>query len=386
MRVAFLIDSLGAGGSERSLAEMLPHLVAAGVEPRVFVLREPAEGFAALVGERGIEVEALAELSWLGRRARLRRLLRDWRPALLHTTLFYSDVLGRLAAWGTGVPVLSSLVSVRYAPERLTDPRIAPWRYKAIQLVDGLTGRVLTAHYHAVSQAAKDSAMAHLGLAPDSITVVRRGRDLGRFTLPSERERMAARRHWEVADDELLVVTVGRQTFHKAQLILLQAMLELIRAERPLRLVVAGSEGPCTGELKSFVAAHGLEARIRLAGHVDDVPGLLAAADIFAFPSRLEGFPGAVLEALAMALPVVAADIPAVREIFPDPAADALLVPPDSPEELARALGELAGDRARRTALGRRGRELFVDRFDIRQSVAAMLDLYRRVAANGAGA
>ena len=379
MRIAFLIDSLGAGGSERSLADMLPHLVEGGVEPRVFVLREPAQGFAERVRGLGIEVEVVAGSSWWRRWSQLRRELRGWRPALLHTTLFYSDVLGRLAAWGTGVPVLSSLVSVRYDPARLSDPRIRRWRFKVVQLIDGFTGRALTAHYHSVSEAAKASAVRHLGLPPESITVVRRGRDLERLSPPSEAARAEARRRWGVGDDEVLLVNVGRQTFHKAQLVLLRATGELIREGLPVRLVVAGSRGPCSDELREFVAEHDLGERIAVPGHVDDVAELLGAADVFAFPSRLEGFPGAVLEALATGLPVVAAAIPAVREIFPEPS-EALLVTPDSPAELARALRELVNDPERRAALGRRGRQLFVGRFDVRDSSAAMLELYRDVA------
>ena len=384
LKVAYLIDSLGAGGSERSLAEMLPHLMGAGVEPRLFVLSRPERGFAGLVREHGLEVEQLPAANWLARRAYLRRQLATWEAHLLHTTLFHSDVLGRLAAWRLGVPVVSSLVGVGYEPERLADPGIRAWRLAAVRMLDGFTGRHLTAHFHAVSQAAKDSAIARLGLDPGAITVVRRGRDVERYRLPDAEGRRASRERWRVGPDELLVVNLGRQTFHKGQHLLLQAVHRLLESGRPMRLVVAGGEGPATADLRRYVDRHDLAARVELAGHVEDVPGLLAAADIFAFPSRLEGFPGAVLEAVAMGLPVVVADIPALREIFPQPAG-ALLFERDSEEQLAAALCELADDPARRLELGRRGRELFVERFDIRQTVPAMLDLYHRVAGAGAG-
>ncbi len=379
MRIAHLIDSLGAGGSERSLAEMLPHLARAGLELRVFVLSEPERGFADLVRASGTEVELLPPGGWPRRCTELRRRLLDWRPDLLHTTLFYADVVGRLAAWRSGIPVLSSLVSVSYEPERFADPRLPRWRFTAVRWIDGWTGRHLNEHFHAVSQAAKDSAVRRLKLPPERVTVIRRGRDIERFGEPSRRERAEARLGWGIGENEILIVNVGRQTFHKGQIVLLEAVRRLLAAGLPVRLIIAGGEGPCTGELAGFIDRHELSEHIRVAGHVDAVTGLLAAADVFAFPSRLEGFPGAVLEAMAMALPVVATSIPSVREIFPD-GDGALLVEPDSVEGLAKALDRVATDAAMRRALGGRNREMFLDRFDLRKTVPAFVDLYRRVA------
>ncbi len=383
LKVAYLIDSLGAGGSERSLAETLPHLVDAGIEPRVFVLSEPEHGFAHLLRDHGIEVSLIPESGWWARRVYLRRQLLSWRPDLLHTTLFDSDILGRLSAWGSGVPVVSSLVGVGYEPARFADPRIKRWRLKTVQWLDSVTGRHLNAHFHAVSQAAKDSAIRRLGLAPERVTVVRRGRDVDRFAAPDAGRRAAARRTWRVADDEILLVNVGRQTFHKAQIVLVEALDGLVRSGLPVRLVIAGHEGPSSAELAASVAAHGLDSHVRLPGHVEDVPGLLAAADIFVFPSRLEGFPGAVLEAMAMGLPIVAADIPATREIL-GKLQDVPLVAPESATELATTLERLATDQGRRERLGARNREIFLQRYDVRKTVPELLELYHQVAGNGA--
>jgi glycosyltransferase involved in cell wall biosynthesis len=377
MKVAYLIDSLAAGGAERSLAEMLPHLTTAGVELRIFVLSEPELGFHCLVEQHGTEVEPLPAASWLRRRSYLRSRLVEWRPQLLHTTLFDSDVLGRMAARGTGVPVMGSLVGASYSPERYADPRIRWWRLRVAQSLDGWTARHYCTHFHAVSEAAKTSAVENLRVAPESVTVVHRGREAARFEAAAA-GRASARQRWRVGDDEVLVVNVGRQVYQKAQIVLLQAVARLVRKERPVRLVVAGKEGPCSSELRSFVADHALEQSVTLAGHVDDVPELLAAADVFALPSRCEGLPGAVLEAMAAGLPVVASDIPPLHEIYPANG-DVLLVPADSPESLTAALDRLVFDPELRRSLGARGRELFAQRFDVRSTAERMAHLYREV-------
>lgn len=379
IKVAYLIDSLGTGGSERSLVELLPHLVAAGIEPRIFVLGDPNGGLAPLVREQGIEVSALARGSWLARVLYLRRQLTTWRPDLLHTSLFDSDVLGRLALAGTRIPVLSSLVNSSYEPARADDPSVRRWRLSVVRLIDGWTGRRLTTRFHAVSQAVADSAVKRLRLPPEAITVVRRGRDVERFGELNGQRRSAARRRWGIDNGAILAVNVGRQTYQKGQLVLLRAIRRLAGNDTPIQLVIAGRAGPCSPELESYIRDHDLGDRVRLAGHVDDVPELLAAADVFAFPSQYEGLPGAVLEAMAMGLPVVASDIPPLREVF-DGRGGALLVPPGAPDRLAAALERISADGSLRGRLGCQNREAFVQRFDIRKTVPELLALYERVA------
>lgn len=379
LRVAYLIETLGAGGAERSLAESLPHLRRAGVEMRVFVLAESSEGFADLVRSSGTQVELLPTAGWTRRVTALRRRLREWRADLLHTSLYYADLIGRLAAIGSEVPVLSSLVSAPYEPERKADPLIRSSRLRAARWLDGWTGRQLTHHFHAVSEAAKSSAVKQLGLAPERITVIHRGRDPERFPEPTEERRAAARLHWKIADHERLIVSVGRHAFQKGQVLLLEAVDRLRTSGLQVRLVLAGSEGPSTEELHAYVSGHELGDSVHLPGHVADVAELLCAADLFAFPSRWEGFPGAVLEAIASGLPVVGTAIPPLLEMFSG-AGGALLVEPESPPALADGVKRLLQDDDRRREMGREGRRLFLDRYDIEQLAPRTIDLYREVA------
>ena len=119
---------------------------------------------------------------------------------------------------------------------------------------------------------------------------------------------------------------------------------------------VCGRDGGATAALRTQVERLRLGDTVRFLGHRDDLPEILAAADIFAFPSRYEGLGGVLLEAMALALPIVASDIPAVRETV-DEGCNAVLVPPGHPEPLAAALEDLLADptvveRSGRTAGG----------------------------------
>jgi glycosyltransferase involved in cell wall biosynthesis len=95
---------------------------------------------------------------------------------------------------------------------------------------------------------------------------------------------------------------------------------------------------------------------VRLAGQVQDVAGLLRAADVFAFPSRREGAPFALLEAMRSSVPVVTTDFGGADEIV-DSGENGIVVPQDDPRALAEAIGGLLRDPARAHALAERGRE-----------------------------
>ena len=103
--------------------------------------------------------------------------------------------------------------------------------------------------------------------------------------------------------------------YAKGQRYLLEAMEILVPTRPRLVLLVAGRLGDMSRELERLRDRPGLRGQVHLLGHPDDVPEILAAADLFVFPSLYEGLPGAVIEAMALGLPVIASRIEPVREI-----------------------------------------------------------------------
>jgi len=380
VKVIAVIDGLWIGGSERSLAEVLPHLRRAGIEPIVVVLRRCQEGVEREVLAEGFDVRPLPQGGWLARISALRRMIRAERPALIHTSLWKANQTARLAAVGLGVPVLTSLVNIPHDPaRRAAESHLKTWRVALVRAFDRFTSRFLTDHFHAVSRAARDAAISNLGVKTTRITVVERGRDLGRLGRPSPERRRRAREALGLADDVEAVINVGRIEPTKGQRFLLEAIAEL-RARRPrLELLIAGRPGLASAELDDLRASLGLDDAVHFLGHRDDVPELLAAADIFVLPSISEGFPGVVLEAMALGLPVVASALPSVHEIV-EPEASARWVEPGSARELARVIGDLLDDPELRQRFGERGRQIFEERFTLEKSARRMVELYRRLA------
>jgi glycosyltransferase involved in cell wall biosynthesis len=376
MRLFYLINSLGAGGAERSLAELLPFYREAGIETTVVCLRERAIGVETDVRRLGSDVVFLpgnGHAQWI---RSFRSLVRERRPDLIHTTLFDAHLVGRIGAAGTGVPVLSSLVNTTYEESRAGDRRLRPLSFAAVRAVDRFTARALTRHFHAITHAVRDSYVRALGIAPGRVTVIERGRDTTRLGAPGEDRRRRVRESLGIPMDGEVLINVGRQEYQKGQPLLLEAVARLVERRPNLLLLVAGRPGNLTSELQRLHAGLGLGDRVRFLGHRADVPDLLAASDLFVFPSHFEGLGGAVIEAMALGLPVVASDIPALREVV-EGGRCGELVPAGSPDALARAIQALLESPERRAAYGARGRERFHERFEIGRSAERMVEMYR---------
>ncbi len=379
LKILFVIDSLGTGGAERDLAEELPELRRCGVATTVVSLRSREQGVQEELQKQGFDIRVLRASGWIARVIALRRIIRATQPDVVHTVLFHADLAGRLAAAGTAARVVTRLVNTDYDRIRRGDPRVNALTLRMAQWLDGVTARHLTDHVYANSQAVKASAVRDLRLEPGAVTVIEESRDAVRLGVPGAERRRLARARLGLTESCEALVTVGRQDYQKGQCYLLEA-LGLLAATRPhVVLLIAGRDGDTSPELGALTRRLQLGDRVRFLGHRDDVPEILAAADLFVFPSLYEGLPGALLEAMALAVPIVASDIEPVREVVRD-GWDAVLVPRASPRDLSAAIGRLLDDRETAAVMGARARERFEDRFTLQQRIGRVVDFYRQAA------
>jgi glycosyltransferase involved in cell wall biosynthesis len=172
------------------------------------------------------------------------------------------------------------------------------------------------------------------------------------------------------------VLYVGRLHEQKGLDVLLRAFAQLEAEEVPdpvLRLV---GEGPAEQQLRELAGELGIEDRVDLVGRRDDVDPLLREADVFVLPSHVEGLSNSLLEAMAVALPVVASDIPGNRVVVRH-GHNGLLVPPGDVPALAASLARLLRDRQGRRAMGTAARRTILPRYGIERVAGQYLDLYR---------
>ena len=176
-----------------------------------------------------------------------------------------------------------------------------------------------------------------------------------------------------------LVLYTGRLIEAKGLLDLLEAWPLLLREVPRAHLVLVGS-GPLEEEIRRRVGSPPLAGQVHLTGEVSDVRPYLRAASAFAFPSWAEGLPNALLEAMAMGLPCVATDIPAIRDLIHD-GEDGLLVRMKDPGALAATLCRLLSEPSLAARLGRAGRKRVEAEFSLERQVDRLAALYRDLCA-----
>ncbi|MBV9653600.1 MAG: glycosyltransferase [Acetobacteraceae bacterium] len=193
----------------------------------------------------------------------------------------------------------------------------------------------------------------------------------------------ALRRELGVGDAEL-VITVSRMTRRKGILTLLKAAA-LVHAIRPAtRFVLVGPhEGEGAEAISpSVIAEHG--PYVVATGKRSDVPALLGAADVFAFPTEYrEGVPRALLEAALAGLPIVATSMPGCTDVIRD-GWSGVLVPPRDPPRLAASIIALLEDRVRAREMAERAARLVADEFSLARNVALYASAYRELLRPGA--
>ena len=199
------------------------------------------------------------------------------------------------------------------------------------------------------------------------------GADLELFDGAAD-SRAAVRAELGLAEDDQVIITVGRLSGLKDQAGLIAAVAALDAA----RLVLVG-DGEERQALEATARRLGVSHRVIFTGVRRDVPRLLGAADVFALSSLSEGISIAILEAMAAGLPVVATRVGGNPEIVID-GQTGLLVEPGRPDLLAAALEQLLKDPRRAAALGAAGRRRAEEKFSLRAMVGAYAAMYREVA------
>lgn len=370
INILYLFVTLPIGGAEEHLLTVLKNLDLTQYNPTVCCIREKG-----VIGEE-IENRGIAIIS-LNRKSKswdfriimdILRIIQTKNIHLIHTHLYHANMYGRIAALISKIPAVVTEHNVY--PMYKFKRRIINW------LLAKKTNKII-----AVSNMVKDYIVSRDWIAPSGVEVVYNGIDIAAFD--SSIGKKEARERLGLDKDTPLIGIVARLSRQKGHVYLFRAMA-MIREEVPdARLIVVGS-GPLEQSLKEEVSMLGIDSAVSFLGARRDVPVILKAMDLFVLPSMWEGFPVALLEAMASGLPVVAASVGGVGEVVKD-GETGFLVQPKDEESLGRRIISLLEDEEKSLEFGANGKRLVEGKFSSVSMVKHLEYIYNSVIQNKNG-
>jgi glycosyltransferase involved in cell wall biosynthesis len=195
----------------------------------------------------------------------------------------------------------------------------------------------------------------------------------------SEEEAQAIKSRFGIAENERLVLAIGRLSSEKAHIDLLAAFshLQSRHPELNAKLIIVG-DGPEREKLEAGARSMGLDGRVHFAGQMSNVRPYYAAADLLVLPSHSEGSPYVLLEAMAARLAIVATAVGGVPEMVADEES-ALLVPPRDAEQMAAAIARVLTDAELARKLTSNASALIATRYSPETYVRSLVGIYRRL-------
>jgi len=357
--VWYVFPALKLGGAELHVVSLAAALRKRGFETAILTIFEEGD-LAEMARSRGVPLFCLYEKgSWgLGTPLRIFRWLRGRRIDILHAYLFGFHFFTALPARILKVPVILS-----------SRRELADWQRKRHRVIENL-GNLFVDGVIACSHAVKQRTIEREKIGPLKIDVIHNGVDLSHFR--SKGKAVEIRREFRIPEDAPLVGTVGNFAIEKGYPYFLKAAGRVAERFPEARFMVVGS-GRYETEVRAEAAAIAIREKVIFTGSRSDIPDLLDAMDLFALASVSEGFPNVLLEAMAMAKPVVATAVGGIPELI-DSGKDGLLVPARDSSALAEAIVELLRDRRRAQEMGQRAFQKIQSRF----SLERMIDDYSR--------
>lgn len=295
----------------------------------------------------------------------LRKIIARVKPDLLYLNTLKAGLIGGIAGKLCGVPIVQQM-------QDLVDPEEMNPLFRTL-LRSSL--KFLNPPLIAISDAVGQSLVA-LGVGPDKVTRIHNGIDIGQFQKMEEAEKALLKRSFRLQPDRVTVGITARLMQWKGQEVFIRAIPH-VKSEAQF-VIIGGlfwEEPDYEEKLRKLANELGVADKVHFLGHQKDMSRAINLLDLMVHASiRPEPFGLTIIEAMSTSLPVIATNRGGVPEIVQHQQTG-LLVEPDDPEQLGRALNELLDDKQRLTQMGIAGRRRVEDCFDLTCTVKDIEEL-----------
>jgi glycosyltransferase involved in cell wall biosynthesis len=344
MNITHFVESLDRGGLERMVIELVKLQHQQGHRCQVVCLFEQGS-LAHELAPLGIKVSACGKRHGLDLRAlaRARQLIRAHATEVLHTHNAVAHYQAVLAVVGLGV---RQIINTRHGMGGNRRAARREWLYRrALTNTDAVV---------TVCEAARNDAISRGIVPPDKTRVVPNGIVIDAYPTASDAMQERLVRMLKLPSRTQVIGSVGRLNWAKDQFGLIRAF-RIVHQQRSNTVLVLIGDGELRDQLKQCAFDEGVASHVYFLGDRNDVPDLLQGMDLFVLSSVSEGYSMALLEASAVALPIVATDVGGNREIVCNDSTGRL-VPAGDPQALAEAMLSLLREPRRASALGNAAR------------------------------
>jgi len=366
IKLALVITELSVGGAERCLVNLATRIPAEGFEPAVFVLapppRPPRDDLLRQLHATGIECHFLGlSRSWQLASAvrQLHDQLRRYAPHVVQSMLFHANVV-------TGLALSRSAPPAWCAGMRVADP--SRWRALLERLIVSRARQVVC-----VSERVAQYVEQRMNLSPERLSVIANGIDVesARQQPPADLQKLGLPR------GRRAITCVARLARQKGIDLLLEAAPQFLDALPTHDLLLVG-DGPLWQSMQRRAGRLPQAERVHLCGWQPHVGAILRASDLLVLPSRWEGMPNVILEAMARSLPVVSTQVEGVQEALGD-LAEAQTVPPQKPDLLADRIVQLLASPTLARHLGQSNYQRVAAVYSLTSMVQRYAKLYQNV-------
>ena len=364
------------------------HVCTVGITAKTFLLpifkKLQGEGFdvtfactddedARFVESQGIpfypvKINRSISLSDITATIRLYKFIKKNHFVLVNTHTAKAGFAGRTAAWLAGVPIIIHTAHGLVVHEYLSSAKKTIYKF-----LERWIGKKTTAFIVVTDKVGDELIKAGIA-AKEKINKIYNGINLDDFSEINESAQMELRVKFNIKKDDIIIGTLSRLVPDKGLEDLIQAFALIHSSNQKTKLVIAG-DGLLKNKLVELAEELKIKDNVNFIGWQDNVPQTLALFGVFCLPTLREGFGYVFLEAQAAGVPVIATKISPLTETMQD-GESALLVPPNSPEELSSAIQKVINDAALKNQLKENGLRNVKERFDQKNQLDEIVELY----------